>query len=165
MNSQKELTANDIMTKDVIVVSPNTPLLEAAEKMTKNFFNGLPVVDESNTVVGIITEYDLLTREGAIHLPTFIRLFARYPQERPENLLVQGNLREVLNFTVKDMMNPEPLLLRAETSIEEVMQTFAQHHKVNPIPIVSPDRKLVGIVSRYDIIKFYAKMSSGERKS
>ena len=54
-------------------------------------------------------------------------------------------------------MNNDPLTLSAETSIEEATRTFAEHHSVNPIPIIDVWRKVVGILSRSDIIKFYGR--------
>ena len=56
-------------------------------------------------------------------------------------------------------MNKEPLVLQSSVSIEDAAKTFAEHHKVNPIPIVDEGGRLIGILSRSDIIKFYAGVS------
>ena len=67
----KSPTVQSIMTRDVVSVKPDTPLQEAAEVLARHGFNGMPVVDEENKLVGIITEYDLVAKGSAIHLPTF----------------------------------------------------------------------------------------------
>ena len=56
------LTVKDIMTREVVSVKPETPLQEAAEVLAYHGFDGVPVVDEANKPVGILTEYDLLSK-------------------------------------------------------------------------------------------------------
>jgi len=55
-------------------------------------------------------------------------------------------------------MNPNPLLLPDTASLLRVVDEFSQHHRVNPIPVVDVSGKLVGIISRSDIVKFYSSM-------
>ena len=146
-------------------MSPDMPLLMASQKMLRNEFTGLPVVDAKKKVVGIVTEYDLLTKGTAIHLPTFIKLFSDYPLSRTAESLMKGKLKDLLSFSVKDVMNTDPIVLKESATISEVVKIFGKHHRVNPIPIVNAVGVLVGIVSRYDIIKFYASMLERAEKT
>src|SRR3972149_2811719 len=57
------MRVEEIMTKDVITVSPKTPIHEAAELMIDHGVSGLPVVDDAGSVVGIVSEGDLILRE------------------------------------------------------------------------------------------------------
>ena len=147
------------MTKGTVSVSPEMSLLEAAQLMYQNSFTGLPVVDTSKKVIGIMTEYDLLTKGSAIHLPTFLKLINQFDVYRKDKSLIQDDIKKILSLRVSDVMNKDPLTLQANTSVEETAKTFAEHHKVNPILIVDKDGRLAGVVSRSDIIKFYAGVS------
>lgn len=158
MNGNGDPTIQDIMTKNVTSVTPATSILEASELLLENEFNGLPVVDQDGKVVGIVTEYDLLSKGTAIHLPTFLKLFGDYPGAGREEYLLKGKLGDILAFSVKDIMNTDPLTLPEDASVSDVVLAFGKHHRVNPIPVVSKEGKLAGIVSRYDVIKFYARM-------
>lgn len=149
--------AKDIMTSKVVSVSPEVSLLEASELMTKWEYSGLPVVSESNRVLGIITEYDLLSKGTRIHLPTFIKYFSEYggKDQRP---ILQDALAESVAFTVRDVMNSDPMIFKEDTPIEEIVDAFSAHHRVNPVPVTNREGILTGIISRFDIIKFYASM-------
>lgn len=149
-------TAKDIMTKKAISVTPETSLLEASDLMTKGEFNGLPVVSESGRILGIITEYDLLSKGTRIHLPTFIKFFRS--DGKNNKPMLQDALAEAVSFAVKDVMNPEPIIFKEDAAIEEVVEVFSAHHRVNPIPVINNKGILVGVVSRFDVIKFYGVM-------
>lgn len=149
----------DIMTKHVISIAPDASLLEAFERILKGGFNGLPVVDKGKKLLGIVTEYDFLSKGSGIHLPTFIKLFGKYPDEnRDRNLLIKESLADLLSFRVRDIMNSDPLALRENATIEEAVRMFGAHHRVNPIPVLDLKGKIVGVLSRFDVIRFYAKM-------
>ena len=149
----------DFMAHDVVSVRPDTPLLEATDMMLKGSFTGVPVVDRGGVVVGILTEYDLLTKGSSLHLPTFLKLVKEFDVYKKDESLISGDLKKILNLKVQDLMNDDPLTLSPEMPIEEAAKAFAEHHKVNPIPIVDGERKLVGLLSRFDIVKFYGGVS------
>ena len=142
------------MTRSVIPTSPDTPVVEAANILLKHKFNGLPVVDENNKVIGVLTEYDLILKGTAIHLPTFLQIFQELSVYKKGSEPIREDLRKIFNIKVAEVMNKEPLILNSETSLLEVANAFAQHHKVNPIPIVDATNTLVGIISRHDLLKF-----------
>lgn len=146
----------DIMTKNVITVRPETPLLEAAHVISTRGFSGLPVVTEAGKLSGILTEYDLLTKGTAIHLPTFIKLLQEFQIYKNDKSLVSDDVKKIVTTTVGEVMNDDPFVLSTHASLEEALLAFSEHHRVNPIPIVDGNGILKGIVSRYDVIKFYS---------
>ena len=158
-DENQHILIKDLMTRNIVAVSPETSIVEASEKIVKGEFNGLPVIDKDKKVVGIITEYDLLTKGTAIHIPTFIRLLGEYPgKKRQKELLFKKSLEEMVYFTVGDVMNKDPIIMWEGSTFSNILRVFSEHHRVNPIPIVDAKSRLVGIVSRFDVVKYFAKM-------
>lgn len=148
------LTVRDIMVKNVKVMHPNDSLEAVVNLLSKNGFDGAPVVDSENNVVGIITQYDLLMKSSGIHLPTLERLLGNLPVLKEDLGPLRKSFDDVQKLTAKDVMNPEPMLVDPGDSVESVANLFVSHHRVNPLIVVERG-KVVGIVSRYDIIKLY----------
>lgn len=147
--------ARDLMTKEVTTVGPNDSILAVAQIMFEHNWDGLPVVDKDDTLLGIITQYDLVTKGANIHLPTFMKLMAEMPLYKKDKSAIRSELERIVTLSVKDLMNPEPLTVRDGVTLEEVGRLFAEHHRVNPIPVVNGESRLVGIISRFDLIKLY----------
>ena len=150
-------TVKDIMTKEVIMVSSETSLFDAAKVLYKNRFNGLPVVDKDNVLVGILTEYDLLNIDSMIHIPTLQNILG---QINLENTEVKKEFETIAILKVGGVMNNDPLTLLDSATLEETVATFVEHHRVNPIPVIDFKRKVIGIVSRSDLIKFFTAFPS-----
>ena len=149
-------TVADIMTRNVVAVSPEILVIEAAELFSKHNINGIPVINKDRKLVGILTEYDLLTKGAVLHLPTFIKLLGEFKIHKNDKSLVREDLQKIVTLTVAEIMNDDPLTLSSTATLEEAVVAFSEHHRVNPIPIVDSSNHLVGIVSRFDVIKFYS---------
>lgn len=149
----------DIMIQKVITATPDMALLDAAQLLLAHDFDGVPVVNENNEVVGIMTQYDLLEKGSAVHLPTFQKIITEMQVYKKDKSSVEKDFKEVLELKVKDVMNADPLVLNQDANIVEVIGTFSEHHRVNPIPVIGDDNKLVGVVSRFDIMKNFIKTS------
>lgn len=147
--------ARDLMTKEVTTVREGDSILKAAQIIADNNWDGLPVVDGEGNLLGIITQYDLVTKGANIHLPTFLQLMSQLPVYEKDRASLNPGLQKIVTMTVKDIMNPDPLTVQDDAPLEEVARMFAEHHRVNPIPVLDADKKLVGIISRYDLIKLY----------
>ena len=154
MHRSEPITIAALMSRDVISVHPDSTLSEVAKIMAEHKFNGLPVVDESNLLVGIVTEYDLISGSGmSLHLPTLQAVLSQLPVFGKDKSEFKANIEEVTKLRVKDLMNKEPLTLTEDASYEEAVKTFQEHHRVNPIPIINMQRQVVGVLSRFDILK------------
>ena len=141
------------MEKNVVSVQPEMPLAEAAKLLAEHQFDGVPVVDSANTLVGILTEYDLISKGSAIHLPTFQMILENLPVFRQDRSKFSKEVSEVASLTVKDVMNTDPLTLCHDATYEEAVTAFRDHHRVNPIPVIDQDHKVIGVVSRFDVLK------------
>jgi CBS domain-containing protein len=149
------MKVKDIMTKEVICAAPETKVSEVAKLLFDNALSGIPVV-ENGQVVGIITEADLMIKESIIHLPTYIKLLDEFiiKQRIGEN----KEVKRILNSKAKDIMTKDVICVAPEIDIKEVAKLFVKK-RINPIPVVVGKRKLVGIISRADVVKLFTQGS------
>jgi CBS domain-containing protein len=145
----------DIMSKDVIKVYPDTPVSQIARLMADNDISGVPVVDKENKVLGVITELDLVLRNTHFKLPTFFMIldqliYLQPPQE-------QKRLERMLGVTAEEIMTKPAITITPDTHIDDLSDLIVER-RLNPIPVVE-DERLVGIVSRSDIVRLMADPS------
>jgi len=161
MNRNAEsVSIRDIMTTRVVTVLPNTPVLEVARMLGEHKFDGLPVVDVDNRLVGIINEYDLLSKGSAIHLPTLNMVLKNLSRIDKDNDRYGDGFRKIFDLKAEDVMNDDPLTLDETATFEDAVVLFTEHHRVNPVPVIDRDRRILGIVSRYDILKVFRILSA-----
>ncbi len=150
------MQTKDIMTKGVVTVSPEATILETAEILWRYNFNGLPVVDENQKIIGIVTEGDFLTKQvdfAEIHLPTYIKFLKDLEVYKKDKEVFVSEAKKILAAKVKDIMTTQVITVLPETEVYEVAQLFVEK-RINPIPVVDSNKTLVGIVSRSDLIRF-----------
>jgi CBS domain-containing protein len=144
------VTARDIMTSDVITVSPQTTVKEIAELLTKYGIAGVPVIDDEHRVLGVVTEADLLVRSARPHFPHYIQLLDGFVfLESPKRF--DEEVRKMIAMTAEEIMTKEVVTCAPDASVEDVA-TLMVDRNVNRI-VVTEDERLVGIVTRADIIK------------
>ncbi len=149
----QNITVKDIMTAGPITVHADTSLIDVAKVLTDHKFNGLPVVDAGGVLIGIVTEYNLISNQSGIHLPTLQSVLGQLPVFSKDKNEFSEEVAAVTKLTAKDVMNTDPLTLPSTATYDEVVRAFQDHHGVNPIPVIDSTRKLVGVVSRYDVLK------------
>lgn len=158
MEQKKSLASQhveDIMVTDVLAVHPDTSLIEAAQILTKYNFSGLPVVDKSERLVGLLTEYDLIEKGTAVHLPTLLAVLQSVPFYKDEADIMLPEAKKLLSLKVQDVMNDDPMTIPPEASVEDAVEIFSHHHAINPVPVVAKEGQLVGILARFDIVKLF----------
>lgn len=146
------LKAKDIMTREVISVHADASVEDAIKLMAENHVSGLPVVDGGNRVVGIITENDVLLKdEIPLHAPR-MALFGWYVV--PDELIAKA-YREARGARVDDAMTRKVVTFDEEADISDIARLMVAR-KINRVPITRDD-KLVGVVSRADIVRAMAE--------
>ena len=137
----------DIMTRQVISVTPQTTIAEAAQLLLDNRISGLPVVDPGGAVVGIVTEGDLLRR---VETGT-----QRHHSHWLEFLIAPGRLaREYTDANARnvgEVMSAEVVSVTPGDALPEVIRLM-EHHHVKRLPVIEAGR-LVGIVSRANLVR------------
>ncbi len=142
----------DIMTKKVITVQPNTSIYEVARLLFDKNLTGMPVIDDNNQVIGIITEYDLMSRDKHIHIPTFLDLMKEFKIK--DDKKIKKKIKEICNLKVCQLMTSPVVTVGPDTEIKQAAQIFTEKH-INPLPVVDGNNQLVGIISRADVVKLF----------
>jgi CBS domain-containing protein len=144
------LKAKDIMTRDVITVTEDTPVSEVAKIFLEKRINGVPVVDKEGAVVGIACNSDLIDQTKKLHIPTVVALFdiVIYLESVKQ---FKKDLEKIAGSTVKNICSRNPITITPETSIEDIATIMAEKH-VHTLPVIE-DGKMVGIVGKMDIIR------------
>ncbi len=144
----------DIMTRDIVKVGPETSVSEIALLMSERRISGVPVVDEQGGVLGVVTELDMVVRNTRFKLPAFFTLLnATIYLESPAH--TQERLHHMLGLTAREIMSEKAMTVAADASIEDLAELMVGR-RANPIPVVE-DGRLIGIVSRSDIVRWMAK--------
>jgi CBS domain-containing protein len=142
------LRVRDIMTTDPIGVTPDTPLKEAARLMVDHHISGLPVIDVSGRLAGILTEGDFLRREVDRDRPRRASLL--------RVLFGDGEVEATVVGTVGEVMTKGVVTVSPEAAIGEAARIMASR-KVKRLPVVDADGELVGIISRADVVNAFTK--------
>ena len=130
MLKAKDMITKDMMTRDVFSVRRDTPILEVLELIARHGISGLPVVKDDMTLVGIVSEKDVLS------------LF--YDNEGKDEI------------TVEDFMTQPPLYFDENESLLDVCD-FLKKNVFRRVPITSKG-KLVGIISIRDLIEYILQL-------
>jgi CBS-domain-containing membrane protein len=144
-----EMRVEEVMTRTVTTVHPDSPVIEAVEKLIDKDYTALPVVDTENHVVGMISDTDLLER-GDMEMSLSLKKAAD-PQ------LVEKLLARVRQSarTVAQVMTPEPVTIGPQASLRDAAHRMSQH-KLKRLPVVDTDRRLLGVIGRLDILRTLA---------
>lgn len=144
------MNVKDIMTQEVVSISPETPVSEIARLLYNYKISGVPVVSEGK-IVGIVTEEDLVMRDAIIKEPHVLNMFGSvfYLGNRSE---FNDEMRHVLATTAAELMNNRVVTIPETATIEQLASLMVKH-EINPVPVVDEVGQLSGIVSRADIIR------------
>ena len=144
------LKAKDIMTHEVITVTPETEVIKAAHLLLDKRINGLPVVNDTGQLVGILCQSDLVAQQKQIPLPSVFTLLEGFvPLTSMKR--IDKEVEKIAAVTVGQAMTPNPVTVTPDTGIEEVAALMADK-KYHTLPVVDNDR-LVGVVGKEDVIR------------
>jgi CBS domain-containing protein len=146
----EETAVADIMEREVISVHPETGVQEFAKLMHERRIGGAPVVDADGLLVGIVTDGDLIAEEADIHAPPQIDIFGAIVYLGSFHKY-EERLRKAVGATVGDVMTTKVHTVHPDDGVRKAA-TLMRDHKINRIPVVDDDGKLVGLVTRTDIV-------------
>ncbi len=140
-------TVADVMTRPVVVVRDSTPFKEVVRRMQERRVSAVPVIDDEDRLVGIVSEADLILKEDP-SLEHDAHLFERRRRriEREKHAAM----------TAGELMTRAVVTVGPEASLGEAARLMT-HHAVKRLPVTGPDGRVLGIVSRADLLKVFLR--------
>ena len=144
------ITAKDIMTTDVITISPETEIAQAAQLLLENRINGVPVVNDAGELVGILCQSDLIIQQKNIPIPSLFTLLDGFiPLTSSKKL--DKEVEKIMATKAEDAMTANPVTVNSDTGIEEIAALMVEK-SYHTLPVVDAG-KLVGIVGKEDVLR------------
>ncbi|MBW1644233.1 MAG: CBS domain-containing protein [Deltaproteobacteria bacterium] len=144
------ITVRDIMTPNLITVTQDMDIAGAAKILLDNRINGVPVVDDSGQLVGILCQSDLITQQKKLPIPTLftfldglIRLTSMKQLEK--------QVGKIAALTVSEAMTPNPVTVKLDTRLETVAALMVDSN-FHTLPVVE-DSNLVGVIGKEDVLR------------
>ncbi|WP_073952121.1 CBS domain-containing protein [Streptomyces kebangsaanensis] len=141
-----------VMTDEVVRAEYGTSFKEVARLLADHRISGLPVVDEDEHVIGVISETDLMARQA--QAPD-----RREPGRHFRTLLTGTARRRAVKAkarTAGQLMTEPPVTVHADDTIVEAARTMAERH-VERLPVIDEEDRLVGIVTRRDLLRVFLR--------
>jgi CBS domain-containing protein len=145
------LTVRDIMDTRRLTVHPEDRIETVVRRLREHDLPGIPVVNDGDRCLGIITEADLVMagEKEDLHLPHYIELFGGIVFLESTKRF-EERLRKAIGSVAEDVMTENPVTISPEASVEEAAREIARR-KHNRLPVVEHGR-LVGVVTRIDVL-------------
>jgi CBS domain-containing protein len=150
----RQVTAREIMTRDVAWVRVDTPLAEVAALMAQRGVSGVPVLDGSDRVVGVISEKDFLRSMSGGEITSFMGLVAARLGEGG----CQG--QSLGGRQAADLMSAPAVTIAEDTPALEIIKLF-QEKSINRAPVLDGQGRLSGLVSRGDLLNLTPCQAGG----
>jgi len=155
-------TAEEIMNREVITITKDKSIQELAKLFLKNNISGVPVVDKENILQGIVSETDIVNflKNDDRYLPFIVYPVYNYFDYNPDLFVnnYEKNRKALSNTKVEEIMHTWVKKAKKDTMESEIAAIIGDN-KVNRVPIVDDENKVIGIITRSDLIKSMIKNS------
>lgn len=144
------LQAQDIMTSEVITVKEDTSVQELAGILAANAISGVPVVNDNDELIGIVTESDLIDQNKKVHIPTVMSILDSFVfLENPVRL--EKDLQKMAGTKAGEICSRKIISVVKDTPLDE-LATLMADKKIHTLPVMDGG-KLVGVIGKSDIIR------------
>ena len=153
-----------VMNKSVVVLSPDDTVLKASLKLSERNISGAPVVDASGMLIGIFSEADVFKSmkisKKALRLiyPSLSSVSVTFQTQETEREALEA-YKEVENLKVGDIMTTEVVTARPEEELRDAIKRMVSKG-INRLPVIDGENKVIGIITRGDILKGIAQESN-----
>jgi CBS domain-containing protein len=137
------------MTTEVLTFGPDDGVEQAMRSLLEHNIDAAPIVDAEGAVVGMLSNGDLIVQESELHFPTVMTFLGGTFEIGHKHF--EQELRRALGSKVSEVMSTEPVICNDDDTIERAA-TLMHEHNISRLPVVH-DGKLVGIVSRNDVLR------------
>lgn len=151
------MQARDIMTSPAITVTAATHIPELARLMRVNRISGMPVVDETGRLLGIVTDHDLIMRNAPVREPRYFSVLSGViPLNLDEYRNYRDQLRHTMAVTAADLIEPGIQAITPDTPLAEAMEMMLDP-LVTMLPVVEEER-VVGVVTRTNLVRLVERL-------
>lgn len=140
----------EIMTKNVLTLSPNDSLQVAAELFIKHNISGAPVIDAFKNVIGMLTEGDLVRQQKPVTQPLFLMFLDSAFTVNYKK--ISEDLEAAAATNVVQLMTKDVVSLHEYDEVSEAAEYMIKKN-INRVPIINDEGQLLGIVTRHDIVR------------
>jgi CBS domain-containing protein len=142
----------DVMSTDVVTIGPDVPYTDVVDCLLNHGISGLPVVDDTGRLLGIVTEADLVSKEAYAPRRRALGLLADYFRGRDPQWV-----RKSAGLTAREVMTAAADVCTPDEDLGEAARRMLErHHKRLPVVV---DGRLVGIVARRDLLRGFGRPS------
>jgi len=141
------------MTQDVVTVNKDQPISDLSKLFIENHFNGVPVLDDSGKILGVVTQGDLIEQNKNLHIPTVIALFDAVLFLESEKKF-ESDVKKLTGSKIEDIYHSSLITVSPDADLSEITTLMAEND-VHTLPVLDGD-KLVGIIGKKDVIRAMA---------
>lgn len=149
--SNRETLVKEVMVIAPITVKPSDLVETVLKLLEEKHISGLPVVDDQGQVVGVVSEADLLFKEKPIRMPLYLTFLDSIIYLEPLDKFKQ-QLKKNLGVLVEDVMTSKPNTISSDAPVSQAAELMLTK-RINRLPVLDETGKLVGIVTRNDLLK------------
>ncbi|NLL52236.1 MAG: CBS domain-containing protein [Peptococcaceae bacterium] len=147
--------AHEIMVNQVISVSEQDSVKTALKALFEHHISGIPVINSRNEPVGYISDGDIMKYIGYRDPSVFFFDLAIYPTSWIMSQSFEEKIKDLQNFNVMDIATNKVITVQYNEEIEKIAKVLGDK-KIKQVPVVK-DKKMVGIISRGDIVRYIVK--------
>jgi CBS domain-containing protein len=144
------LKAKDIMSTDVVTLTPDTDIATAAKLLVEKHINGVPVINDDGTLAGVLCQSDLVAQQKSVRLPSLFTLLDGYIAFT-SNAEMEKEISKISATKVEQAMTVSPKTITPEATIEDIANLMI-NKKLYTLPVIE-NKKLIGVVGKEDILK------------
>ncbi len=144
------ITAQQIMTRQLITLTPDMDFASAARLLLDNHINGAPVVDEQGRLVGILCQSDLVAQQKKMPIPSLLTLLDSFVSLGSTRQM-EKEARKIAALTVAEAMTAEPVTVKPDTGIDTIAALMVDSG-FHTLPVLDNDQ-ILGIVGKEDVLR------------
>ena len=150
-------TIEQIMSSPAITVKPQTRIREIARIMREHQISGVPVVDESDRPLGVVTEIDLIERHAPVKPPQYLAILSGLiPVSLEEYRRYKEQVRHILAINAEQLMSTQVETIGPGASVEEALERMLDP-AVFLLAVVQEER-VIGVVTRTDLVRLIEEL-------
>lgn len=149
------VTARNIMSSEIISAKTDTPISEVARLMADNRLRAVPIFDEQDQLVGVVSEEDLVHQDARVHYPTFFHFLESYIMLPGSMKKFESDLKKAVGATAGEVMDTTYPTTEPDSDISEIASILVD--KDYEYILVVEEGALTGVITRADIVRALAR--------